>query len=150
MIVQNEPFLIEYNVRMGDPECQTILPKLKTNLIDIILACCDQKLNEINIEWLEMKSLCIVMCSKGYPDDYQKNVLINDLESFTPNENNFIFHAGTKTENNKIYAIGGRVLNFVSLSDDFLKARDEVHQCIKKLDWNGGFYRRDIGYKVIN
>ena len=90
------------------------------------------------------------MCSKGYPDTFQKNVLINNLDNFTLDKNNFIFHAGTKTENNKIYATGGRVLNFISLSDDFLKARDEVHQCIKKLDWNGGFYRRDIGFKVID
>ena len=150
MIVENEPYLIEYNVRMGDPECQTILPKLKTSLVDILMACCNKQLADINIEWINKKSLCVVLCSKGYPDTYQKNVLINNLESFTPNENNFIFHAGTKKENNKIYAIGGRVLNFISLSNDFLQAREEVHQCIKKLDWNGGFYRRDIGFKVID
>ena len=150
MIVENEPYLIEYNVRMGDPECQTILPKLKTDLLEIIDACCDKKLVDINIEWTNKKSLCVVLCSKGYPDTYQKNVLINNLENFTLDENNFIFHAGTKKENDKIYATGGRVLNFISLSDDFLKARDEVHKCIKKLDWNGGFYRRDIGYKVID
>ena len=72
MIVDNEPFLIEYNVRMGDPECQTILPKLKTDLAKIFLACCNKKLNEINIEWLNKKSLCVVMCSKGYPDTFEK------------------------------------------------------------------------------
>jgi phosphoribosylamine--glycine ligase len=150
MIVKNEPYLIEYNVRMGDPECQTILPKLKTNLLEILMACCNKKLADVDIEWTNKKSLCVVLCSKGYPDTYQKKVLINNLESFTPNENNFIFHAGTKKENNKIYAIGGRVLNFISLSNDFLQAREEIHQCIKKLDWNGGFYRRDIGFKVID
>ena len=90
------------------------------------------------------------MCSKGYPDAYQKNILINNLENFTLDENNFIFHAGTKKKNNKIYATGGRVINFVSLSDNFLQARDKVHQSLKKLDWNGGFYRRDIGFKVID
>ena len=79
MIVENEPYLIEYNVRMGDPECQTILPKLKTNLIDIILACCEKKLKEINIEWLNKKSLCVVLCSKGYPDKFKKNVEIKNL-----------------------------------------------------------------------
>ena len=68
MIVDNEPYLIEYNVRMGDPECQTILPKLKTELIDILIACCENKLNKINIEWFDIKSLCVVLCSKGYPD----------------------------------------------------------------------------------
>ena len=150
MIVENEPYLIEYNVRMGDPECQTILPKLKTDLAEIIDSCCNKKLADINIEWTNKKSLCVVLCSKGYPDTYQKNVLIKNLENLSLNENNFIFHAGTKNENDKFFATGGRVLNFISLSDDFLKARNEVHQCIEKLDWNGGFYRRDIGYKVIN
>ena len=150
MIVENEPYLIEYNVRMGDPECQTILPKLKTDLAEIIESCCNKKLADINIEWTNKKSLCVVLCSKGYPDTYQKNVLIKNLENLSLNENNFIFHAGTKKENDKFFATGGRVLNFISLSDDFLKARNEVHQCIEKLDWNGGFYRRDIGYKVIN
>ena len=150
MIVENEPYLIEYNVRMGDPECQTILPKLKTDLLEIIEACCDKKLADINIEWTNKKSLCVVLCSKGYPDTYQKNILINNLKNFNLDENNFIFHAGTKKENDEIYAIGGRVLNFISLSDNFLQARNEVHQSLKKLDWNGGFYRRDIGFKVIN
>ena len=150
MIVENEPYLIEYNVRMGDPECQTILPKLKTDLAEIIDSCCNKKLADINIEWTNKKSLCVVLCSKGYPDTYQKNVLIKNLENLSLDKNNFIFHAGTKKENDKFFATGGRVLNFISLSDDFLKARNEVHQCIEKLDWNGGFYRRDIGYKVIN
>ena len=150
MIVDDDPYLIEYNVRMGDPECQTILPKLKTDLVEILEACCNKKLVDVDIEWTNKKSLCVVLCSKGYPDTFQKNVLINNLDNFTLDENNFIFHAGTKKEDNKIYATGGRVLNFISLSDDFLKARDEVHQCIKKLDWNGGFYRGDIGFKVID
>ena len=150
MIVENEPYLIEYNVRMGDPECQTILPKLKTDLVEILEACCDRKLAQTNIEWINKKSLCVVLCSKGYPDTYKKNVLINNLENFTLDENNFVFHAGTKKENDKIYATGGRVLNFISLSDNFLKARNEVHRCLKKLDWNDGFYRRDIGFKVID
>jgi len=150
MIVENEPFLIEYNVRMGDPECQTILPKLKTDLLEIIEACCNKKLADINIEWTNKKSLCVVLCSKGYPDTYQKNILINNIENLNLEKNNFIFHAGTKKENDKIYAIGGRVLNFISLSDDFLQAREKVHQCINKLNWSGGFHRRDIGFKVID
>ena len=78
MIVNGEPYLIEYNVRMGDPECQTILPKLKTDLLDIFIACCDQKLDQIEIEWYNKKSLCIVLCSKGYPDQFKKNILISE------------------------------------------------------------------------
>ena len=149
MIINNEPFLIEYNVRMGDPECQTILPKLKTDLFEIFMACCDQKLNKINFEWSNKKSLCIVLCSKGYPDTFKKNVEIENLDKINLNSDNFLFHAGTSIKNQKIYAVGGRVLNFVSLSDDFKNSKDNIDKKLDKLNWNGGFYRKDIGYKVI-
>ncbi len=149
MIVDNEPYLIEYNVRMGDPECQTILPKLKTELIDILIACCENKLNKINIEWFDIKSLCVVLCSKGYPDTFHKNIEINNLNKIKLSENNFIFHAGTIIKNEKIYAIGGRVLNFVSLSKDFNLAKKNILNNINNLNWHGGFYRKDIGYKVL-
>ena len=150
MIVENEPYLIEYNVRMGDPECQTILPKLNTDLIEILIACCDKKLEQINIEWIDKKSLCVVLCSKGYPDIYKKNIKINNFKNLNLDNNNFLFHAGTKKIEKDIYAIGGRVLNFTSLSDNFLEARDKIHHNLKKLNWNDGFYRSDIGFKVIN
>ena len=149
MIVKDEPYLIEYNVRMGDPECQTIIPKLKTDLIDIILACCDYKLSKLNIEWLNKKSLCIVLCSKGYPDTFKKNVEISGLEKMNLNKNNFLYHAGTLKKNNKVYATGGRVLNFVSLSDEFIEAKRNIINNLDDLNWNAGFYRKDIGYKVI-
>ena len=150
MIVKNEPYLIEYNVRMGDPECQTILPKLKTNLSDIFLACCEGKLNHLEIEWLNKKSLCIVVCSKGYPEDFDKNVEIQNIDKINLNEGEFLFHAGTVGRNSKIYAIGGRVLNFVSLSDNLKSARENILRNLEKLGWSGGFYRKDIGYRVID
>ena len=149
MIVDNEPYLIEYNVRMGDPECQTILPKLKTNLVDIFAACCEDKLDSINIEWHDEKSLCIVLCSKGYPDKYKNNIPINNLNKIDLKNNEFIYHAGTKTMKNEVYSNGGRVLNFVVLSNNFKNSKDKAIQLIKKLDWHNGYYRRDIGFKVI-
>ena len=149
MIVDNEPFLIEYNVRMGDPECQTILPKLKTDLLEILIACCDQKLNKVNFEWSNKKSLCIVLCSKGYPDTFEKNVEIENLNKINLDNNNYLFHAGTSEKNKKIYAVGGRVLNFVSLSDDLKNSKNNIEKNLDKLNWDGGFYRKDIGYKVI-
>ena len=149
MIVDNEPYLIEYNVRMGDPECQTILPKLKTNLVDIFAACCEDKLDSINIEWHDEKSLCIVLCSKGYPDKYTNNIPINNLNKIDLKNNEFIYHAGTKTMKNEVYSNGGRVLNFVVLSNNFKNSKDKAIQLIKKLDWHNGYYRRDIGFKVI-
>ena len=149
MIVDNEPYLIEYNVRMGDPECQTILPKLKSDFSDIILACCNQKLKETQINWLNKKSLCIVICSNGYPDAYKKNIEIENLKNLKLNKNEFLFHAGTSEEKGKIFATGGRVLNFVSLEDDFKFARKNIIKKLKNLNWSGGFYRNDIGHKVI-
>ena len=149
MIVNNEPYLIEFNVRMGDPECQTILPTLKTDLLDVFLSCCNQNLKDTNIEWWNKRSLCIVVCSKGYPDKFEKNVEIQNLDKVDLKDNNYLFHAGTKKENDKIYAIGGRVLNFVSLSEDFIHAKERIIDNINKIKWQGGFYRKDIGYKVI-
>tara|TARA_E500000178_G_scaffold183267_1_gene181685 strand:- start:8 stop:595 length:588 start_codon:yes stop_codon:yes gene_type:complete len=149
MIVKNEPYLIEYNVRMGDPECQTILPKLKTDLAEIFLACCEGNLDKIDISWSDKKSLCIVICSKGYPETYKKNIEIKNLQDFDLNENDYLYHAGTLNKDEKIYAVGGRVLNFVSISNDFKLAKNNVLENIKKLNWSGGFYRKDIGYKVI-
>ena len=150
MIKNNEPYLIEYNVRMGDPECQTILPLLKTDLLDLIIACCDGKLKEKNIDWFEKKSLCIVLCSKGYPESYKKNIDIPNLKNLIPEKNNFIYHAGTKISDDKILASGGRVLNFVSVSDNYLECRNEAIKLIEKLNWKNGFYRSDIGFKVID
>ena len=150
MIVKNEPFLIEYNVRMGDPECQTILPKLKTNLTNILLACCEEKLDKLKIEWEDKKSLCIVVCSRGYPEDFDKNVEIKNINEINLKEGEFLFHAGTRKNNNKIYAVGGRVLNFISLSENLKTARENIMQNLEKLNWSGGFYRKDIGYKVID
>jgi len=149
MIVENEPYLIEYNVRMGDPECQTILPKLKTDLVDIFTACVEEKLSTINLEWHEEKSLCIVVCSKGYPDKYSNNIIIKNIETINLKDGEFIYHAGTKNSQNKIYSNGGRVLNFVVLSDSFKLSRIKAIQLIKKLNWTNGFYRKDIGFKVI-
>tara|TARA_Y100000768_G_scaffold383435_1_gene365601 strand:- start:432 stop:1694 length:1263 start_codon:yes stop_codon:yes gene_type:complete len=149
MIVKNEPFLIEYNVRMGDPECQTILPKLKSDFLEIIQACTKKQLKKIKIDWQDINSLCIVLCSKGYPDQYKKNILINNLDEINLNQNQKIFHAGTKKVDNKTVSNGGRVLNFVNLSKTFEQARDKNIEIIKKINWEEGFYRKDIGYKVI-
>ena len=150
MILDNEPFLIEYNVRMGDPECQTILPLLKTDLIDVCNACCDENLENLNIEWREEKSLCIVLCSRGYPEKFANNVKIDNLNNLKLNNNDFIFHAGTKKNNSEIFSNGGRVLNFVSISSNYKESRDKVLKLINNLNWSNSFFRKDIGFKVID
>ncbi len=149
MIVNNEPYLIEYNVRMGDPECQTILPKLKTDFLEIILACTDENLKDTKLEWYDDKSLCIVLCAKGYPEKFEKNIEIENLDKINLNNNEFIFHAGTQKINGKIFSNGGRVLNFVVKSKDFKVSRENSIKMIDKVNWNNGFFRKDIGFKVI-
>ena len=149
MIINDEPFLIEYNVRMGDPECQTILPKLESDFGEIIEACVNEKLHLINLDWSNDKSLCIVLCSKGYPEKYYDNIEIKNLKNLPLNKDEFIFHAGTQEKNSKIYSNGGRVLNFVIKSKEFKKSRDRAIHLIDKINWKNGFFRKDIGYKVI-
>jgi len=150
MIVKNEPYLIEYNVRMGDPECQTILPKLKSNLLEIFLACCNEKLNEVSIKWKNKKSLCIVLCSKGYPDEFKTNVLINNINQIKLNKDEYCYHAGTTKNKGQVYSNGGRVLSFAFLSESFSDARIRIINSINTLNWENGFYRKDIGFKVID
>ncbi len=149
MIIDNEPFLIEYNVRMGDPECQTLLPKLKSDILEIFLGCCNKKLKEVNISWFNKKSLCVVLCSKGYPEEFEKNIEIKNIKNIKLSDNDFLFHAGTIKKDQKVYAVGGRVLNFVSLSDNFTDSKKNIEKNLATLNWSGGFFRKDIGYKVI-
>ena len=149
MIKNNEPFLIEYNVRMGDPECQTILPLLKSDFLDLILACTKKELKNFEINWKNEKSMCIVLCANGYPDKYDKDIIIKNLSSFKDDEFNFLFHAGTKLKGKDIYSAGGRVLNFINISNSFFDSRNNIIKQIKKLNWKEGFFRKDIGHRVI-
>tara|TARA_B100001564_G_scaffold99949_1_gene82154 strand:+ start:6429 stop:7694 length:1266 start_codon:yes stop_codon:yes gene_type:complete len=150
MIVNDEPYLIEYNVRMGDPECQTILPKLKTDFGEIIEACINKTLNMIKLDWHEDKSLCIVLCSKGYPDKFINNIEIENLNNIILQKNEYIFHAGTRNEKDKVFSNGGRVLNIVIRSNNFKNGREKAIKIINNINWSNGFYRKDIGYKVID
>ena len=150
MIINDEPFLIEYNVRMGDPECQTILPKLESDFGEIIEACVKTNLENIELDWYNDKSICVVLCSKGYPDSYKNNIEINNLNKIILENNEFIFHAGTKKKEDKIFSNGGRVLNFVVRSNNFKESRKKIIEIINRLNWENGFFRKDIGYKVID
>ena len=121
MIKDNNPYLIEYNVRMGDPECQVILPRLKTDFISIIETWVKNKLKKSNISWRKEKSMTIVLCSKGYPGNYKKKIKIENLEKLQLNKNQYIFHAGTTIENGQLLSNGGRVLNITAIGKIFLK-----------------------------
>jgi phosphoribosylamine--glycine ligase len=150
MICENEPYLIEYNVRMGDPECQTILPRLKTDFYEIIDAIVNEKLKSMDIKWHDKKSLCIVLCSKGYPEKYKKNIEIKNLSKLRLDKDQFVFHAGTRSKRSKILSNGGRVLSFVGVSKNFKDCRNQTINLIKKINWENGFFRKDIGFKVID
>ena len=149
MIVNNEPYLIEYNIRMGDPECQVILPRLETDFLKIIDKAVNDNLKKLKIKWKKQKCMTIVLCSKGYPGKYEKNKLIQNIKKIKLNKNEFIFHAGTKSKNGKVYSNGGRVLNISSMGNNFKKIRENIFKIIKKISWRFGFFRKDIGWKVI-
>jgi len=150
MIKNNDPYLVEYNVRMGDPECQTILPLLNNDFVEVLENCVNGNLENIKLHWKNKKSICVVLTSKGYPEEFKKNVLINNLENITNKENQYIFHAGTKLVDKKFYSTGGRVLNFVTMAESIKQARNESIELIKVLNWENGHYRRDIGHKIID
>jgi len=150
MINKDEPYLIEYNIRMGDPECQVLMMRLKTDLLEILDCAIKNELNKIKIKWIKKSSIAIVLCAKGYPLKYLKNSEIKNLSNIFMDENNQVFHAGTYEKNNKIYSNGGRVLNVTSVSKSLVEARNESIKNINKINWNDGFFRKDIGWRVIN
>ncbi len=148
MIKNNEPYLIEYNVRMGDPECQVIMPRLKTDLVKILNAALLNKLNKVQIKWNKNKCMTTVLCAKGYPNKYITNKIIN-LKKIKLSSKLFIFHSGTKYKERFLVSNGGRVLSIVALGSTYSKIRNKIHKIIKKINWKYGFFRRDIGWKVI-
>ena len=149
MIKNNEPYLIEYNIRMGDPECQVILPRLKTDLVKIIINTLANKLEKTKIVWKKNKCMTIVLCSKGYPGKYKKNKKISNINKIKLLKDDFIYHAGTKFSNKELLSNGGRVLNVTSAGKNFLTIRNKIIKLIKKINWKDGFYRKDIGWRVI-
>jgi len=150
MIIKDEPFLIEYNIRMGDPECQALMIRLESDLLEIILSVLEKKINTFPINWSKKKSITIVLCSKGYPLKYSSNKLMPDLNKINENENCILFHAGTYSKDGKIFSNGGRVLNATSKGDTLVSARNNSVKVIKDIDWKDGFYRNDIGWRAIN
>jgi phosphoribosylamine---glycine ligase len=149
MIKNGEPYLIEYNVRMGDPECQVIIPRLNTDIIKIFKKVTSNKLNRIKIKWKKSKCMTVVLCSKGYPKKYKKGKVLKNVSDLKLNKSSFIFHAGTKFINKNLVANGGRVLNVTSTGVGFKNIRKNILKILKKINWKYGFFRRDIGWRVI-
>jgi phosphoribosylamine--glycine ligase len=151
MIKDGEPKLLEYNIRFGDPECQVLLARLKTDLVSLIMASLNGELHSIQIEWTDEPALVVVLASKGYPGPYKKGAIIHNLDLIKKIEGVSVFHAGTKFDSfNNIISDGGRVLGITSLADTLEEARNRAYQALKLLNWGDGFYRKDIAWRAFN
>lgn len=149
MINNGDPKLIEYNIRFGDPECQILMMRMKSDFLEIVINTIEKNLKNKKIEWYDYPGITIVASNKGYPGDYDKSTVIKNLNKIDQNENIQIFHAGTSNVNGEIIAIGGRVLNLTVTNKSLKIARDEALRALDKLEWENKYYRRDIGWRVI-
>lgn len=143
--VNNEPYVIEYNVRMGDPETEVVIPRIKTDLVDLFVALENQTLDQIDLEIDSKSAATVMVVSGGYPGDYQKDKEISGLEAI---EGSIVFHAGTKLQNNKVFTNGGRVIAVTSLGEDFKEALEASYKNIDKLHFDDMYYRKDIGFDL--
>lgn len=146
---EGDPKVIEFNCRFGDPETQAVLPLLETPLEEIVLACCEQRLAQMPpFEWKEGACACVVMAAKGYPGSYEKGLLIEGIEVAEADEAAVVFHAGTRIGDAGVTSTGGRVLGVSAVAPDFERAISKAYGAVDKIDFPGGFYRRDIGHRV--
>ncbi len=149
MIKDGEPKLIEYNCRFGDPECQVLVPRLKSDLLSALIAARDAVLDTFDLRWRNDAALTVVMAAKGYPGAYEKGSEIRGLSEAARVEGVEIFHAGTMAREGRIFANGGRVLNICALGRDVREAQARAYEAVRRIDWPGGFYRHDIGWRAI-
>jgi len=149
MIGAKGPRLVEFNVRFGDPECQTILPRLRSDLLPALIASADGSLDRFDLRWSAETTMCVVMAANGYPEAPEKGSEIRGLDAAAKVANVSVFHAGTKADGARILANGGRVLGIVGRGADARAARDAAYAAVDKIDWPGGFCRRDIGWQVV-
>jgi phosphoribosylamine--glycine ligase len=147
MITRNGPRLVEYNCRFGDPECQVLMPRLKSDLLAALLAARDGKLQPL--EWRDEAALTVVVASKGYPGSYDKGHVITGLDEAVKMPGITLFHAGTEKRGNDIAAVGGRVLNVTALGKDVAEAQARAYAAVAKIHWQGAFYRHDIGWRAL-
>ena len=140
------PFLLEYNTRFGDPEIQSISLRIKSDFLSLLHATATNNLKYANIDFIPLKkSICLILATKGYPDDYPKDTTLNNLNDFENSEDFYIFHAATKLTDGKVFSTGGRVLSIVSLNESYSKCREKVYEVADKIDWEFKYFRKDIG-----
>lgn len=150
MMTNQGPRTLEYNVRFGDPECQPLLMRLKTDLLDVLEAAADQRLDEIEpLEWDPRPAVCVVMASKGYPGPYEKGFPIRGLDEAAKLPDVKVFHAGTALKNDQVVNAGGRVLNVTAMGDSIAKAKLQAYTAVKAIRWDGAWCRKDISDKAL-
>ncbi len=149
MVTEDGPKVLEFNVRFGDPENQVILPRLKSDLVEIVDACIDENLSEINLDWSNEACVCVVVASGGYPGSYEKGKEIKGLDEISKMDGVVAFHAGTAKKNGKIVTNGGRVLGITALGSTIKGAIDRTYQAVGKIQFEGMHCRRDIGAKAL-
>ncbi len=149
MITKSGPQLIEYNVRFGDPECQVLMLRLMSDLVPALMAARDGQLKHFDLRWYADVALTVVMAAKGYPGPYEKGTVIGGLREAGEVDGVEIFHAGTKADNHRIIANGGRVLDICARGKTVREAQARAYQAVDRIDWPGGFCRRDIGRRAI-
>ena len=149
MITEKGPELIEYNVRFGDPECQTLMMRLTSDIVPALMACANGNVEQVPVTWSNNVALNVVMAANGYPGSYEKNTEIKNLDQAGNADNVVIFHAGTKKDGDTILATGGRVLNVIALSSSVTEAKKDAYLALDQIDWKQGFCRRDIGWRAF-
>ncbi|UTS81199.1 phosphoribosylamine--glycine ligase [Phaeobacter piscinae] len=149
MIKDGQPRLVEYNVRFGDPECQVLMMRLGAQALDLMQAAAEGRLAETQVNWADDHAITVVMAAAGYPGAYEKGSEIKGLEGLPEDSSNMVFHAGTKAEDGKVLAIGGRVLNVTARGDTLQEARDRAYAMVDGINWPQGFFRRDIGWRAL-
>lgn len=149
MIGKDGPKLIEYNTRFGDPECQVLMMRLNTDLLALINAAVDGKLDEVSLDWKDQPALTVVMAAEGYPSNVKKGSVIHDLGKLEGIDDVKVFHAGTAQKDGNIVANGGRVLNVTAIADTVAEAQAKAYEAVKLIDWPEGFYRSDIGWRAV-
>jgi phosphoribosylamine--glycine ligase len=145
MLTKDGPRVLEFNCRFGDPETQVLMPRLKTDLLDLLEATITEQLDAINTEWDTRSAVCIVMASGGYPGDYETGKTIAGLENVDQIDEVKVFHAGTRRHGDRILTSGGRVLGVTAVGDTLLAARKRAYEAVDKIKFDGSYFRRDIG-----
>jgi phosphoribosylamine--glycine ligase len=149
MITKDGPKVLEFNVRFGDPECQPIMMRLKGDLIPLLEAAIDEKLDQVQAEWYQESAVCVVLCAEGYPGAYDKGKEIHGLERLKSWENGFVFHAGTAVDEGRWVTSGGRVLGLTARGKKIVDAVQEVYRAVGEISWDGMHYRKDIAHRAF-